>query len=157
MPPLYRIACGLIVLAILVGPKPVRGQDFSGTYTAEVPVRIENRDGVESVAETATATLTLRQNGQTVTGTWQVAPGPDRPSPQPRAMHGTVHGGRLVLTDTTEAQVRRAGEVPVSVRMIHTMELSLDGDTLTGTQTSRSVDGTFTSLPRTLRATRTRL
>ena len=151
-----RLAFALIAAAIFVAPKPVRGQDFSGTYTTEIPVRIENHGGSESVSETATATITLTQTGETVTGTWQMEALPDRPSPAPRTLSGSVQNGKLILTDTMEAQIRRGGELPMTVQMINTMELTLDGENLTGTQFARSADGSISASPRPINATRAR-
>lgn len=143
--------------AILILPKGAYGQDFSGTYTTEIPIRVEaTGDGQEVVTETATATITLTQSGETVDATWQLGAMPDRPAPPARNMHGVVRGTQLVLTDTTEAQVRRGDELPVAVQMISTIEATLDGDLLSGTQYARSADGMISATPRPFTATRSR-
>ena len=145
-----------LAAAILILPKGAYGQDFSGTYTSEIPVRIESQGGGETVTETATATITLTQSGETVHGTWQMNPLPDRPTPPVREFHGLVRGGQLVLTDTTEAQVQRGDEPPMAVQMINTIEAKLEGDRLTGTQYARSADGMISAEPRPFLATRAR-
>jgi hypothetical protein len=156
MSTLRRLTLALVALAIFVSPRPVRGQDVGGTWTAEVPVRIASDGGAEHVEETATVTITLTQTGEVVEGTWQMSALPDRPEPQPRPLRGTVRGGVLVLTDTTTAQVRRGDELPVDVQMINTLELRVEGDELVGTQSARSADGMISSQPREFRATRAR-
>jgi len=154
MSPQRRLMLALAAVAIFVSPRPVKGQDVSGTWMAEVPVRIGNSGGVENVEQTATVTLTLVQTGDVVEGTWQMSALPERPNPQPRALRGTVQNGQVVITDTTTAQVQRGGELPTAVQMINTIELRLVGDQLTGTQSARSVDGMISSTPRPFTATR---
>lgn len=152
----HRLSFALAAAAILILPKGVYAQDFSGTYTTEVPTRVENRGGAESVSETVTATITLTQTGETVHGTWLMSPVPDRPAPAARELHGVVRGEQLVLTDTIEAQIRRGGEAPVTMAMINTIEVTLDGDQLIGTIHARSADGTISATPRAFSATRSR-
>ena len=151
-----RIALALVAVAIFVAPRPVRAQDVSGTWTAEIPLRIGNTNGVESVEQTAMVTITLAQTGDVVEGTWQMAPRPERPDPQPRTLRGTVRDGQLVLTDTMSALVRRDGQVPMDVQMINTLELRVEGDQLVGTESARSVDGGIRTDPRPFTATRRR-
>ena len=149
-----RILFALAAAVIFVSPRPVKGQDVSGTWTTEVPVRINNTNGMESVEQTATVTITLAQTGDVVEGTWQMSALPDRPASQPRTLRGTVRDGQIVLTDTTSAQVRRGNELPMDVQMVNTLELRVDGDQLTGTQTARSTDGMISATPRPFTATR---
>ena len=153
----HRLSFALTAAAaILILPKGAYGQDFSGTYTTEIPTRVEQRGGEESVAEVVTATITLAQSGEIVHGTWQMSPLPDRPAPAARELHGIVRGAQLVLTDTMEAQIRRGGEAPITVAMINTIEVTLEGDRLTGTHHARSADGTISATPRPFTATRSR-
>ena len=156
MQPHRRVLYGMLVAAIFILPRGAQGQDFSGTWTTEVPTRVESRGGVESVSESATVTITLHQTGEAVHATWEMSPLPDRPNPPARELTGVVNGGTLVLTDTTEAQIRHGGEAPMTVQMINTIEATLDGDQLTGTQFAASVDGTISATPRPFSATRSR-
>lgn len=151
-----RVLLAVCALAIFVSPRPVRGQELTGTWTSEVPVRVAATNGSEQVEQTATVTLSLQQHGDSVHGTWQMSPLPDRPNPPARQLRGVVHDGRIVLTDTTEAMIRRNGEPPSSVTMINTLELRLDGDRLSGTQSARSADGMVSTQPRAFTATRVR-
>ena len=151
-----RFLFALAAAAIFVAPRPVRGQDVSGTWTTEVPVRVANHGGNEVVEQTATATITLSQRGDLVEGTYQLAPDADRPNPPARTLHGTARDGQVVLTDTMTAQVRRGGELPMEVQMVTTYELRMEGDQLTGTLSSRSTDGAISSQPRPFTATRSR-
>ena len=143
-----------LAAAIFISPGPVRGQDVSGTWTTEVPIQVQNMNGVETVTESATVRITLEQDGETVVGTWQMAPQPDRPNPPARQLSGTVRGAQLVLTDTSEAHVRRGNEPPMAVRMVNTIDVTLDGDRLTGTQSARSIDGAISGQARPFTATR---
>lgn len=149
-----RPLIALAAVAIFVGPGPVRAQEFSGTWTAEVPVRIGNDNGVETVEETATVTITLVQTGAGVEGTWQMSPRPDNPAPRPRTLRGAVRDGRVVLTDTVTAMLRRDGELPTDVQMINTLDLRIEKDRLVGTESARSTDGRVTTEPRPFSATR---
>ena len=151
-----RLTFALLALAVFVSPRALRGQEIAGTWTTEVPVRMSNTNGVETVDQVATVTITLEQHGAEVHGTWQLSPSADRPNPPARQLRGTIDGTHLVLTDTTEAQIRRGGEAPVTMQMINTLDLTLNGDQLTGTQSARSVDGMVSSSPRPLTATRAR-
>jgi len=156
MSPQRRLVFALCAIFIFVSPHPVRGQDLSGSWSAEIPVRIGGGPGGETVEQTASVTLSLTQEGETVHATWQMAPLPDRPAPEPRTLHGVLRGGQLVLTDTTEAMVRRGDEPPTPVTMINTIELTLEGDRLTGYQSARSDDGMITGQRRPFTATRVR-
>jgi hypothetical protein len=151
-----RLPYVALALAIFILPRGAQGQDVSGTWTTEVPVRIDRTGGTETVAETATVTITLHQEGENVHGTWQMSALPDRPNPTPRQLTGTMRDGRLTLSDTSTAQVRRGGELPMDVQMINTIELTLNGDQLVGSQSARSVDGSISSNPRPMTATRGR-
>ena len=151
-----RLTFALLGLAIFVAPRALGAQEIAGTWTTEVPVRVSSTNGAESVDQTATVTLTLEQHGSEIRGTWQMSPLPDRPNPPARQLHGTVDGAHVVLTDTTDAQVRRGGEAPITVQMINTLDLTLNGDELTGTQSARSIDGMINSTPRPITATRAR-
>ena len=156
MPSHRRTLLLLLSVAIFVSPRPVKGQDVSGTWVTEVPVRVSNQGGSETVEQSATVTITLAQEGERVYGTWQMSPQPDRPDPPARSLHGILRDGRVILTDTAEAMVRRGGELPTTVTMVNTMELTLDGDRLVGHQSARSTDGAITSDPRPISATRVR-
>ena len=145
----------VLVALIFVLPGRVRGQDVSGTWISEVPVRVANHGGTEHVEETAKVTLVLDQQGDAVTATWQMDALPDNPTPPAaRTLAGVVRDGRLILTDTTEAMIQRNGELPFGVTMIQTFELTLEGDRLAGQQSAVSEDGTISSMPQPFVATR---
>jgi hypothetical protein len=144
----------LLFVALFAFPKPVRGQDVSGTWVAEVPVRVANHGGADHVEQTATVTITLAQDGEVIHGTWQMAALPDLPEPEVRPLHGVLRDGAVVLTDTVQAMVRRGNELPTPITMVNTIELRLEGDRLTGHQSARSTDGMINSQPRPITATR---
>lgn len=149
MPTLRRIGFLILLIAIFVLPRQARAQDVSGTWTIDYPVRISNHGGVEQVDSTATVTLTLAQEGETVHATWQM-----EGAPRTRTLHGTVRNGLLAMSDTVDATIQRDGSVPTDVRMVSRFELRLDGDQLVGTQSAESIDGAVRAMPRPIAATR---
>ena len=136
-----RVTFAVLAAALLLMPRPVRGQDVDGTWITEVPVRMSNENGQERVEETAVVTITLARHGEAIRGTWQLTSPEGSPMPAPRALNGALRDGRLTLVDTTEAFIRRDDGPTMAVQMVNTIELSVEGDALTGWQSARSLDG----------------
>ena len=139
----------VLLLAIFVLPRGARGQDVSGSWTIDYPVRISNENGMQRVDSTALVTLTLAQEGESVHATWQL-----EGAPTARTLHGTVRDGVVTFSDTTSAMIRRDDAPPMDIRMVSFFELRVDGDRLVGTQSARSVDGSVSASPRSIIATR---
>ena len=149
MSSIRRAGVVLLFLAIFVLPRHARGQDVSGTWTIDYPVRMSNEGGVERVDSSATVTLTLAQDGETVHATWQM-----EGTPRTRTLHGTVRDGLLTMSDTVDAMIRRNGEPPTDVRMVSRFDLRLDGERLVGTLSAASLDGSVSAAPRSITAAR---
>ncbi|HEX9108923.1 MAG TPA: hypothetical protein VF832_16870 [Longimicrobiales bacterium] len=128
---------------------PARAQEAgpAGTWTIEFVRGIRNENGEETV-EKGHARVTLEVRGDSALAQWQVLE-PDRdgkPVP-PRTLRGTAAGAHLVLTDHRQAQVQRNGDES-TVDITVTYDLTIAGDTITGTQAATSADGMISSEPR---------
>lgn len=149
MPIMRRAGLTLSLVFVLALPRGARAQDVSGTWTIDYPVRISNEGGVEHVDSTASVTLTLAQEGQSVHATWRM-----EGAPHARTLHGTVRDGLLTMSDTVDATIRRDGAPPTDIRMVSLFELRLDGDRLVGTQSAEAIDGSVRASARPIAATR---
>jgi len=134
--------------ATSLAARPVRAQDAgpAGTWTIEFVRGIRNEGGEETV-EKGHARVTFELHGDSVAAQWQVLE-PDRdgkPVP-PRTLRGTVAGNHLVLTDHRQARVVMNGnETPLDMTV--TYDLTVAGDSLSGTQAAVSADGMINSEP----------
>lgn len=121
---------------------PARAQEVgpAGTWTIEFVRGIRNENGEETV-EKGHARVRLELRGDSVVAQWQALE-PDRdgkPIP-PRTLRGSVAGNRVVLTDHRQGHVMRNGDES-TIDLTVTYDLTVAGDSLTGTQAASSADG----------------
>lgn len=147
----------LVALAAVVG-LPVGGVEAQeagivGTWVVEYPARVTNLNGVESV-EMGRARMTLVQRGDSVTGRWlALDASPADGASRERELRGTARGTHVSLASEGKAVVNTNGEersVPLTV----TLELAVEGDTLSGTQVASSPDWPMSAPPRPVKGTR---
>lgn len=145
-------AAGLVVVSAALQPAAAQQSSIAGEWRAEVPRRVENVNGVEKASDIAVFRFTLEVKGDSVFGVQEMVDGP--PAAKPRKLRGTLHGGELrLVADPVEAIIRNgAGES--RIEMITTFELKLEGEELSGTQQSNSVDGSVQSQARPFRLQR---
>lgn len=124
--------------ALSAAAAPVYAQGVDGTWHTEIERMMRNENGNVSGGEKAQATIVLQQKGDSVFGTFEVM----NPSGNPgrkRELKGTFAAGKLSLSTEFEATVNINGEE--STRKVTTLyDLTLNGDKLEGTTTTRSND-----------------
>lgn len=123
----------LLVAALAFVPAPLLAQSVAGKWLIEYIGRARIENGVMS-GEKVKAQLDLAQAGDSVTGTWTMLDG----SAPAWKVRGTVKGNQLVLeSEPTDATINLNGDERV-VSMVRTLELTVNGDALTG---EMSADG----------------
>ena len=114
----------------------------AGAWATEFDIGIRNENGVETSMGTRQATMTLRVAGDSVFGTWQVAP-QGGSTPAPVALSGSLHGTKLQLRAEPVQHTVNLGDGDRAVKMVAVYRLELRGDQLVGTSQNTSSDGSF--------------
>jgi len=135
--------------ATSLAARPARAQETgpAGTWTIEFVRGIRNENGEEEVLK-GHARVTLQLSGDSVVAEWRSLE-PDRdgnPIP-PRTLHGTVAGNHIVLKEHRQGRVIQNGDEH-TVEMTMTYDLTVAGDTISGTQATSSSDGMMSGEPR---------
>jgi hypothetical protein len=124
-------------------------QTITGKWTAQYPSRVRAGGGGEAVETVGVAILSIDVvKGDSVFGTWHPQNTPVRS--EPRRIVGTFSGGHLTLLGApVEAKIRRGGSDAdeQTITMQTTFEATVAADSIVGTMTSASSDGSITSSP----------
>src|ERR1043165_8244736 len=92
-----RIAVLAAVTALLI-PQLARAQaSIAGKWSTEFDIGIRNENGVETSMGKRQATLVLTMKGDSIFGTWTVAPLPDGPAPAPVKITGVRNGAKFTF------------------------------------------------------------
>lgn len=142
-----------VITALLLLSCPLSAQSIDGVWIAQESVRVRDVSGTIRDA-VLTLHLDLSQQGESVRGTVWTAAIPGFPESPRRPVDGTYRDGRLVLHEASEGRVGSITSGDVSMQMIRTYDLRLEGATLRGTESVRSLDGGFTAPSKPFVATR---
>ncbi len=121
----------------LLAAAPLSAQGIAGNWLTEFDRMIRNEGGSVSSGEKTRARMSLVQNGDSVTGTWQVLDTAPNTTSTPRQLKGTIAGNKVQLQAEFMATVNRGGaseERKVTVLY----DLTLAGDKLEGTMKNKS-------------------
>lgn len=119
-------------------------QAFDGKWITEIARRMENVNGVMTESDKAKVRITLRQQGDSLFGTWAMVEAPaGTPS---RELRGTVSERKATLSMQVEG-IRNMNGVADTVRVTVVYEFTLSGDRLEGTSTSRGPEGSMPPRP----------
>lgn len=142
-------------LALLLSPAVARAQGTPvGSWTTEY-YRTSGGHGDGSQSELIRARLTLMQRGDSVVGLWQDLAAEGSATPRPRGLRGVIRNGAVTLVaDSVTAVMRQHLGPERRLQLITTYELAVRGDSLIGTQRTRSTDGAINNNPRRFVAVR---
>lgn len=135
---LHRSAMAICALALSCVvpflPSPVGAQQggIAGAWRVEFPRRVENDGSGERVTEVGVARVTFEVKGDSVFGRW-LAEG-SGPSSVGRRLAGTMSGGKYLLTAEPFEATLRGADGDSNVKLVGTYELTVVGDSLSGTQ-----------------------
>ena len=129
-----KMATITTLLAGVAASATAQESGLSGKWITEFDRGVRNNNGeVSSTGEKAKARLTLVQNGDSITGTWElVSPRPPNGGPPPRQLRGTISGGQGTLVSEGMMRVNKDGAVS-SLKMKTTYLFAAKGDELSGT------------------------
>jgi hypothetical protein len=99
---------------------------------------MRNENGVVSAGDKARAKMTLQQNGDSITGTWEMVSESSRPA-TPRRLRGTIAGNKVSLSSEFDATVNIDGAMSTR-KMTMLYDFTMNGDKLEGTVTNKSGD-----------------
>jgi hypothetical protein len=126
------------VLALL-SAAPLSAQGIAGNWITEFDRMMRNEGGTVTTGEKSRAKMTLAQQGDSVTGSWQVIDNAPNTTATPRPLKGTIAGNKLKLQAEFIATVNRNGEQ--EERKITVLyDLTLNGDKLEGTMQNKTGD-----------------
>lgn len=141
-----------LVAALAAAPFATAAAQVSGTWSVEYVRGVRNLNGEEEVLR-GKAKVWLQQKGDSVTGTWeQVDPAPRQAGA--RKVWGVVSNGTVKLQAEPTEAIRNENGVEEKVKIFNSYELRIDGDTVTGTQSTKSEDGSIAPPPRPVNGTR---
>jgi hypothetical protein len=126
----------------------------AGTWSTEFDIGIRNENGVETSMGKRAATMTLTLKGDSVFGSWQVAPDSSGPAPAPIKLSGVRAGTKVTLRAEPVERTVRMNDEESRVKMVTTYSLELRGDTLDGSSRVSALDGSFESNDRPFSARR---
>ena len=122
----------------LVAAAPLSAQGITGTWITEFDRMVRNEGGTVTTGDKARAKMTLVQNGDSVTGTWQ-AVGDGATAAPARQLKGMIAGNKVALQAEFKATMNVNGEVEERT-LTMLFDLTLEGDKLEGTMANRSGD-----------------
>ena len=122
-----------IAFALLPSTSGAQSSGIAGVWRVEFPRRVENDGSGERVTEVGIARVSFEVKGDSVFGSWQVA-GDGGGSPPARRLSGTMRGGKYHLTAEPFEAIMRGSDGDSRVQLVGTYELTVAGDSLTGTQ-----------------------
>lgn len=128
-----------VVSLVATAASPLAAQGITGRWITEFERMMRNENGAVSTGEKAKARLVLAQKGDSVTGTWELLDAPAAPAAAPRQLRGTISGNKVSLQAHAEARRNINGEESVH-RVTIVYDFTVDGDKLSGTTTTKSVD-----------------
>lgn len=123
----------------LLAAAPLSAQGIAGSWLTEFDRMIRNEGGSVSTGEKTRAKMSLVQNGDSVTGTWEIVDNLPNRTAAPRPLKGVVAGNKVKLTAEFTATVNRNGEQEER-KMTVLYDLAINGDKLEGTMTTKSGD-----------------
>lgn len=131
----------LLALAALslLSASPLSAQGIAGNWITEFDRMIRNEGGTVSTAEKTRAKMSLVQNGDSITGTWEVVDNLPNRTAAPRPLKGTIAGNKVQLQAEFMATVNRNGEQEER-KMLVVYDLTMSGDKLEGTMQTKSGD-----------------
>ena len=125
-----------LVLVALLASSPLAAQGINGSWITEFERTMRNENGEYSAADKARAKMTLQQNGDSVTGTWELISESSRPA-MPRQLRGTISGNKVLLSTDFDATVNINGAQSTrKITMLY--DFTVDGDKLEGTLQNKS-------------------
>lgn len=130
---MMAVAAGLLLGAA----GSAQGQEITGTYAWEMPVRVRaGSDGTSSgEGGSAQVKLVLEVRGDSVFGTYTVQPPPgqaDTVAPQAREIRGTISGNRVTWVMSTNGRVNINGNARETT-MLSTYIATIEGDDISVT------------------------
>jgi hypothetical protein len=137
-----------VVTAVALGmalgfPHQASGQtSVTGRWSTEFDIGIRNENGVETSMGKRQATMTLELRGDSVFGTWQVAP-QGGATPPPVHLKGVRTGTKVQLSAEPVEHTVNMGDGDRTVKMVAVYRLELHDGELVGTSQNTSADGSF--------------
>ena len=137
--PALALSCLLPFLPVLTPAAGAQQGGIGGAWRVEFPRRVENDGSGERVTEVGVARVSFEVKGDSVFGRWEVEGGP--PSSTARRLAGTVNAGKYHLTAEPFEAIMRGPDGDSRVKLVGTYDLSVVGDSLTGTQQMQPQNG----------------
>ncbi len=151
-----KLFTAITALALLTATnRPAIAQSTpAGTWNTEFDIGIRNQNGVETSMGKRAATMTLTLKGDSVYGSWQVAPDSSGPAPAPIKLSGIRAGTKVTLRAEPVERTVRMNDDEQRVKMVTSYNLEFRGDALDGTSKVSALDGSFESNDRPFSAKR---
>ncbi|HEY4101739.1 MAG TPA: hypothetical protein VGM20_12775 [Gemmatimonadales bacterium] len=139
---MIRIAAAMMMVA--AGATRLSAQDpIAGKWSMDYPTAIRSENGEETVVSSRKATFDFTMRGDSIAGTWTLAPDSTGTAPKPLAVHGVRTGTSYTIeTEPVDRHIVMNGD-DHTIRMATKYTFEVHGEQLAGASTLFAVDGSM--------------